>query len=253
MLTFLLFRRVFKWIFRLILAFIAISLLWVVSYRFFNPPTTALIQSREREYGTEALQVWVDYDQISDNLKLAVICGEDQRFKDHSGFDFKAIEKAIQHNIKSDKKRGASTISQQTAKNVFLWESRSWIRKGLEVWFTVLIEALWSKERILEVYLNIIELGPTEDQLYEYNSTDRISVNDQTSEESKKVHPIFGVEAAAQYYFKKSANALSKNQSAKLASILPCPRSCGMHSSFAVHHRAFVLRCMRRWGKKIML
>ena len=79
MLTFLLFRRVFKWIFRLILAFIAISLLWVVSYRFFNPPTTALIQSREREYGTEALQVWVDYDQISDNLKLAVICGEDQR------------------------------------------------------------------------------------------------------------------------------------------------------------------------------
>jgi len=196
MLTFLLFRKVFKWIFRLILAFIAISLLWVVSYRFFNPPTTALIQSREREYGTEALQVWVDYDQISDNLKLAVICGEDQRFKDHSGFDFKAIEKAIQHNIKSDKKRGASTISQQTAKNVFLWESRSWIRKGLEVWFTVLIELVWGKERILEIYLNEAEMGKG----------------------------IFGIEAASRKYFQKSASKLTRAEAAMIASSLPNPK-----------------------------
>ncbi len=252
MLTFLLFRSVFKWIFRLILVFVSISLLWVVAYRFINPPTTLLIQSRETESSTVALQEWVDYDQISNNMKMAVICGEDQRFKDHMGFDFKAIEKAIEHNIKGGKTRGASTISQQTAKNVFLWEGRSWIRKGLEVWFTLLIEGLWSKERILEVYLNIIELGPTEDSLYEYTKTVRVLKNGNRSE-TKEIRPIFGIEAAAQYYFQKSASSLTKIQSAKLASILPCPRSCRMNSSFALHHRAFVLRCMRRWGKKIML
>ena len=182
MLTLLLFRTVFKWIFRIILAFVSICLLWVVAYRFINPPTTLLIESRESEYSTAARQEWVDYDQIADNMKMAVICGEDQRFKDHMGFDFKAIEKAIEHNIKGGKTRGASTISQQTAKNVFLWEGRSWIRKGLEVWFTLLIEGLWSKERILEVYLNIIELGPTEDSFYRYNQTDRTSVNENADE-----------------------------------------------------------------------
>ena len=252
MLTLILFRTVFKWIFRIILAFVSICLLWVVAYRFINPPTTLLIQSRQGEYSTSALQEWVEYDQIADNMKMAVICGEDQRFKDHMGFDFKAIEKAIEHNIKGGKTRGASTISQQTAKNVFLREGRSWVRKGLEVWFTLLIEGLWRKERILEVYLNIIELGPTEDSFYKYNQTDRTPVNE-NAEESNKIRPIFGVEAAAQYYFNKSASSLTKTQSAKLASILPCPRSCGMNSSFALHHRAFILRCMRRWGKKIML
>lgn len=252
MLTLLLFRTIFKWIFRIILAFVSICLLWVVAYRFINPPTTLLIQSRQGEYSTSALQEWVEYDQIADNMKMAVICGEDQRFKDHMGFDFKAIEKAIEHNIKGGKTRGASTISQQTAKNIFLWEGRSWVRKGLEVWFTLLIEGLWSKERILEVYLNIIELGPTEDSFYKYNQTDRTPVNE-NAEESNKIRPIFGVEAAAQYYFNKSASSLTKTQSAKLASILPCPRSCGLNSSFALHHRAFILRCMRRWGKKIML
>jgi monofunctional biosynthetic peptidoglycan transglycosylase len=252
MLTLLLFRTVFKWIFRIILAFVSICLLWVVAYRFINPPTTLLIQSRQGEYSTSALQEWVEYDQIADNMKMAVICGEDQRFKDHMGFDFKAIEKAIEHNIKGGKTRGASTISQQTAKNVFLWEGRSWVRKGLEVWFTLLIEGLWSKERILEVYLNIIELGPTEDSFYKYNQTGRTPVNENV-EESNKIRPIFGVEAAAQYYFNKSASSLTKTQSAKLASILPCPRSCGMNSAFAINHGAFILRCMRRWGKKIML
>jgi len=252
MLTLLLFRTVVKWIFRIILTFVSICLLWVVAYRFINPPTTLLIQSRQGEYSTSALQEWVEYDQIADNMKMAVICGEDQRFKDHMGFDFKAIEKAIEHNIKGGKTRGASTISQQTAKNVFLWEGRSWVRKGLEVWFTLLIEGLWSKERIIEVYLNIIELGPTEDSFYKYNQTDRTPVNE-NAEESNKIRPIFGVEAAAQYYFNKSASSLTKTQSAKLASILPCPRSCGMNSTFALHHRAFILRCMCRWGKKIML
>jgi monofunctional biosynthetic peptidoglycan transglycosylase len=252
MLTLLLFRTVFKWIFRIILAFVSICLLWVVAYRFINPPTTLLIQSRQGEYSTSAMQEWVEYDQIADNMKMAVICGEDQRFKDHMGFDFKAIEKAIEHNIKGGKTRGASTISQQTAKNVFLWEGRSWIRKGLEVWFTLLIEGLWSKERILEVYLNIIELGPTEDSFYKYNQTDRTPVNE-NAEESNKIRPIFGVEAAAQFYFNTSSNNLTKTQAAKLASILPCPSSCGMNSAFAYKHRLFILRCMRKWGKKLLL
>ena len=212
MLTLLLFRTVFKWIFRIILAFVSICLLWVVAYRFINPPTTLLIESRESEYSTAALQEWVDYDQIADNMKMAVICGEDQRFKDHMGFDFKAIEKAIEHNIKGGKTRGASTISQQTAKNVFLWEGRSWIRKGLEVWFTLLIEGLWSKERILEVYLNIIELGPTEDSFYRYNQTDRTSVNKQPKMYSsgKVVHGSekdskFGLHCSSKDFGAKSA------------------------------------------------
>jgi monofunctional biosynthetic peptidoglycan transglycosylase len=252
MFTFLLLRHVIKWAIRLFLAFITISLLWVVAYRFINPPSTALMNSRGNTYNIDAQHTWVDYDNIGNNIKMAVICGEDQRFKDHMGFDFKAIQKAIQHNMGGGKIRGASTISQQTAKNVFLWEGRSWIRKGLEVWFTLLIELLWNKERILEVYLNIIELGPTEDSFYEYNQTDRTPVNE-NAEESNKIRPIFGVEAAAQFYFNTSSNNLTKTQAAKLASILPCPSSCGMNSAFAYKHRLFILRCMRKWGKKLLL
>lgn len=252
MITLFLFYRTLKWLFRLLLAFIAISLLWVIAYRFINPPSTALMRSRSDMYKVECNQTWVDYEDIGNNIKMAVICGEDQRFKDHYGFDFKAIKKAIQHNIKGGKVRGASTISQQTAKNVFLWEGRSWVRKGLEVWFTSLIELLWGKERILEVYLNIIELGPMEDQFYEYNSTDRILLND-LAESDNKVQPVFGVEAASQYYFKTSCNNLTKNQAAKLASILPCPSSCGMSSAFAYKHRLFIQRSMRKWGKSLLL
>lgn len=241
MLTFLALRKIFKWIFRLLLVFFSLSLLWVVAYRFINPPTTILMQSRNSEFAYKQSSyrqtqqyVWVEYDNISNNLKMAVICGEDQRFKEHFGFDLKAIQKAIQHNIKGGQVRGASTISQQTAKNVFLWEGRSWTRKGLEVWFTFLIECCWSKERILEVYLNVIELGPIES-------------------EGKNTAPLFGVEAASQHYFKKSCSSLTKIEAAKIASILPCPRSCGMNSSFSMHHRNLILRSMNRWGRKLML
>jgi monofunctional biosynthetic peptidoglycan transglycosylase len=180
---------------------------------------------------------------------MAVICGEDQRFKDHMGFDFKAIQKAIQHNMGGGKIRGASTISQQTAKNVFLWEGRSWIRKGLEVWFTLLIELLWNKERILEVYLNIIELGPGEELLTKSKALREAGIESPKAQ----IAPIFGVEAAAQFYFNTSSNNLTKTQAAKLASILPCPSSCGMNSAFAYKHRLFILRCMRKWGKKLLL
>ena len=249
MITLFLFYRVIKWIFRLLLAFIAISLLWVVAYRFINPPTTALMSNRSSLYDVDCKQTWVDYENIGNNIKMAVICGEDQRFKEHHGFDFKAIQKAIQHNMSGGKVRGASTISQQTAKNVFLWEGRSWMRKGLEVWFTALIELLWGKERILEVYLNIIEFGPGEELLLKA----QILRAEGSESEKAKIAPVFGIEAASQFYFNTPCNNLTKTQAAKLASILPCPTSCGMSSPFAYKHRLFILRCMRRWGKSLLL
>ena len=249
MITLFLFYRVIKWIFLLLMAFIAISLLWVVAYRFINPPTTALMSSRSSLYDIDCNQTWVDYQSIGNNIKMAVICGEDQRFKEHHGFDFKAIQKAIQHNMSGGKVRGASTISQQTAKNVFLWEGRSWVRKGLEVWFTALIELVWGKERILEVYLNIIEFGPSEELLLKAQTL-RAEGNES---EKAKIAPVFGIEAASQFYFNTPCNNLTKTQAAKLASILPCPSSCGMSSPFAYKHRLFILRCMRRWGKSLLL
>lgn len=139
---------------------------------------------------------WVALNTISKNLQLAVICSEDQNFLNHSGFDFKAIEKAFEHNKNGKRIKGGSTISQQTAKNVFLWSDRSWLRKGLETYFTFLIELCWSKERIMEVYLNSIEMG----------------------------NGIYGAEAASKYWFKKSANKLSKLEASAIASILPNPR-----------------------------
>lgn len=139
---------------------------------------------------------WVSLDEISDNMVDAVMSSEDQNFMVHNGFDFDAIEKAMQHNKVSKKKIGASTISQQTAKNVFLWPGRNWLRKGLEAYFTLLIETIWSKDRIMETYLNVVELG----------------------------HGIYGVEAASEYYYHKPASDLNRQEAAMLAAILPNPR-----------------------------
>lgn len=225
LISFLLLRKLFRWILKLLLIAVLITLVWVGSYRWLNPGKTALMKSRENENGIELTQTWVDYEAVNFNMPLALICGEDQRFNDHFGFDLIAIEKAIDHNLKGGKIKGASTITQQTAKNVFLWEGRSWLRKGLEVWFTLWIEVLWSKERILEIYMNVIETGPD---------------------------GLFGVEAASQHYFKKSANKLSRYQAAQIASIVPCPTSCGIQSSFAVKHRNFILKWMRRYGKSVL-
>lgn len=138
---------------------------------------------------------WVAIDDISIHLQLAVICSEDQLFLQHHGYDVKAIEKAYENNKKGKRVKGASTISQQTAKNVFLWPERSWLRKGLETYFTFLIELIWSKERIMEVYLNSIEMGPG----------------------------IYGAEAAAHYWFNKPATHLTKQEAAAIAAILPNP------------------------------
>jgi len=163
-------------------------------YRFVPPPITFLMVQRLFE-GRGIDRRWRDIDEISPRLVRAVIAAEDARFCQHHGFDFNAIEKAMQANAKGRKLRGGSTISQQTAKNVFLWPDRSYVRKGLEAYFTVLIEAGWGKRRIMEVYLNSIEWGPG----------------------------VYGVEAAARKNFGVGADKLTGAQAARLAAILPSP------------------------------
>ena len=171
----------------------------VLAYKWLPVPVTPLMVIKYYEQDSEKRiswqHDWVSIDNISENLQLAVICSEDQLFLEHNGFDIKAIEKAYQNNKLGKKIKGASTISQQTAKNVFLWPERSWLRKGLEAYFTFLIELIWSKERIMEVYLNSIEMGPG----------------------------IYGAEAASNYWFNKSALKLSKYEAARIAAILPNP------------------------------
>ncbi len=193
--------QVKKWSIRIILAFFGITVFWVVALKFINPPITYLMIKRGFEWkaagkGFKIEKDWLSYQDLSDNLKRAAIAGEDARFLSHHGFDTDAIMDAIKRNRQSEKLRGGSTISQQVAKNVFLWPERSWLRKGLETYFTFLIEIFWSKKRILEVYLNVIEMG----------------------------QGIYGAEAAAHYYFYKSAKSLSKKQAALIIAILPNPR-----------------------------
>jgi len=165
-------------------------------------------------------KTWESLDHISPNLPLAVVTSEDQKFEDHFGFDISAIEKATKYNEKhrGKKIKGASTISQQTAKNVFLWPSRSWIRKGFEVYFTFVIEICWSKERIMEVYLNVIEMGPG----------------------------VYGAEAASHYYFNKPAINLTKGESASIAAILPNPIkwSASKPTPYIARKKAWILRHM---------
>ena len=193
-----------------------ISLLPVLIYKFVNPPFT-IIQSSQSELRGEKGR-WLDLDEIPKNFQLAAMAGEDQRFFDHWGFDLNAIEMAIEHNSTHKKVRGASTISQQTAKNVFCWEGRSWIRKGLETYYTVWIELLWSKKRILEVYLNVIEMG----------------------------RGAFGVDEAAQYYFHIPAEKLTKQQCIQIISTLPCPRTCGFNSALARNRQYLIREAMRK-------
>ena len=170
---------------------------------------------------------WVDLSQISPNLPLAVVASEDQKFPEHWGFDVEAIEKAYALNQHSHKVRGASTISQQVAKNLFLWSGRSYFRKGLEAYFTILIEALWPKRRILEVYLNIAEFG----------------------------YGTYGAEAAAQRYFHKSASRLTRTDAAALAAVLPNPErySAVAPSRFVQQRREWILGQMQALGGPEML
>lgn len=217
-------KKLLKFILKLFLGFIALTVFWVLLYKFVPVPYTPLMAIRSLE-GTEGNQTqhdWVSIDEISPYLQLAVICSEDQSFLNHNGFDRKAIEKALENNEKGKKLRGGSTISQQTAKNVFLWPGRTWIRKGLETYFTLLIETLWSKERILEVYLNSIEMGKG----------------------------VYGAEAASQYWFKKPAKSLKAENAAAIAAILPNPRSYSANppGPYVSKRIQWIVRQMRYYG-----
>lgn len=170
------------------------SILWVLLYRWVDPPVTFLMV-RDGLRGKEISREWVPLSDINRNLQRAVIGAEDSRFCEHWGLDLEALRKAYQNNQHGKRLRGGSTISQQTAKNAFLWPGRTVVRKAVEAWFTLLIEALWSKPRIMEVYLNIIELGPG----------------------------IYGAEAASRHYFGKPARSLTRTEAARLAAILPQP------------------------------
>jgi len=167
---------------------------------------------------------WVSWEAMADEAKLAVIAAEDQRFPEHHGFDVEAIQAALEHNREGGSTRGASTISQQTAKNLFLWSGRSWLRKGLEVYFTVLIETLWTKKRILTVYLNSAEFGTG----------------------------IYGVEAAAQTFFHRPARQLTAQQAAQLAAVLPNPRrySAERPSAYVWGRAAWIRVQMRQLGEQ---
>ena len=184
-----------KFIKKVVYILIILNILGIVAGRFFNPPITLTQIGGIAEYG-KLHRDYISFDEMGTNVKKAVIAAEDQKFFVHNGFDYKAIEKAFKHNEKGKKVRGGSTISQQTAKNVFLWQGRSWVRKGLEVVYTFIIEKLWGKDVILERYLNSIEMG----------------------------QGVFGVEAAAEYYFGKSSKDLTKSEAAWIAAILPNPQ-----------------------------
>lgn len=202
----------------------ALTVLWVVVYQFVPVPYTPLmaIRSFEGDSNYESHHQWVPIEKISPYLQLAVICAEDQTFLSHSGFDREAIEKAFQNNEKGKRIRGGSTISQQTAKNVFLWPDRTWLRKGLEVYFTLLIETIWSKERILEVYLNSIEMG----------------------------NGVYGAEAASQFWFNKSAKDLKIENAAAIAAILPNPRSYKANppGPYVLKRTQWIIRQMKYYG-----
>lgn len=195
-------RFLSRLILKISLWFVGLSLFLVLIFKWVPVPVTHLMLIRSVQQITSGQKVilkhdWVSMKKISPHMQLAAVCSEDQNFFTHCGIDFGAMKKAVKESKrKNGRLRGASTISQQTAKNVFLWPGRSWVRKGLEVWFTGLIELIWGKKRILEVYLNSIEMG----------------------------NGIYGAEAASKSYFGVKASELSKNQATSIIAILPSPR-----------------------------
>ena len=210
-----------------VLWFVAGSVVLVMLFRFIPPPGTMLMVERKVEswrngQPIELQHSWRPWAQISDELKLAVIAGEDQKFAEHWGFDLDAIQAALAHNERGGSIRGASTLSQQVAKNVFLWSGRSWLRKGFESWFTLLIEGMWSKQRILEVYLNSAEWDDG----------------------------VFGAEAAARHHFGVGASSLSRQQASQLAAVLPSPRnwSAGRPNAYVLGRAAWIRQQMSQLG-----
>jgi monofunctional biosynthetic peptidoglycan transglycosylase len=221
------FGKLWSFLWKALLWFFVVSISSVLLYRWIPVPVTPLMIIRcvEQKLDGKKLTLkkdWESLENISPNMQLAVVCSEDQNFVRHSGFDFDAINKAIQYNEHHRRKRGASTISQQTAKNVFLWTGRSWFRKGLEVYFTSLIECLWSKERIMEVYLNVIEMGDG----------------------------VYGAQAAAKMFFHKDALQLTRGEAARMAAVLPNPIrfSVSHPSPYILKRQAWIIHQMALWG-----
>lgn len=220
-------RYVLKKFLWLLLGFLCVSILLVASLNFIDPPVWGWKLQRQimppENYPAQIQHQWVKWSQISKNLKLAVIASEDQLFAQHSGFDFNSIIDALNANAQGKRIRGASTISQQTAKNLFLWPSKSFLRKGIEAWFTGLMELMLNKQRILELYLNLVEFGPG----------------------------IFGVEAASQHYYHKSAQSLSIWEAARLASVLPNPYRFHVNkpSKYTLQRIKWIEKQMRQLGQ----
>jgi len=210
---------------KLLLIFLITSISWVALYKVVDVRYTPLMVIRyfQSDDDYRLRHQWRSLDKISSQLQLAVISSEDQHFFQHRGFDFQAITRALQSNANGKPLRGGSTISQQSAKNIFLWPQRSWLRKGLETWFTLLIEILWSKERILETYLNSIEMGKG----------------------------VFGAQAAAYYWFNKSAANLSRPEAAAIAAILPNPIKyrAAPATRYIKKRQAWIIKQMRNYGR----
>lgn len=218
-------KRFWKWLRNIIICLFLFSILQVVIFKFVPVYYTPFMASNNiRQLFTEGKidceHTWVSIDKISKNLPLAVVASEDNLFMEHSGFDFKQIEKAQTEAEKGKRVRGASTITQQTAKNVFLWHGKSYIRKGLEAYYTLLIELIWGKKRIMEVYLNSIEMGEN----------------------------IYGAEAVAQKHFKKSASKLTAGECALIAATLPNPKkfNSAKPSNYILKRKTKILSLMNK-------
>jgi monofunctional biosynthetic peptidoglycan transglycosylase len=225
--------RIARAVLSIVSLLVVLSVASVVLFRWINPPYSAFMAEAQiaawtsRDSSYVFRRSWVDLNRISPNLPLAVVASEDQKFPEHWGFDVESIEKAYALNQHSHRVRGASTISQQVAKNLFLWSGRSYFRKGLEAYFTLLIEGCWPKRRILEIYLNIAEFG----------------------------YGTYGAEAAAQRFFHKSAARLSRSDAAVLAAVLPNPvrLSAAAPSRYVQQRRDWILGQMQALGGSEML
>jgi monofunctional biosynthetic peptidoglycan transglycosylase len=221
-------RKILRCIWKAMLWFFGLSILSVIIFKWVPIPFTPLMVTRIIEFKLEGKDAiyshkWVPLEDISPNLQKAVIASEDGNFLKHNGFDFEAIQKAFKNNNKGKRLKGGSTISQQTAKNIFLWQGRSYIRKGLEAYFTVLIELIWGKERIMEVYLNSIEMG----------------------------NGVYGAQEAARHWYSKTATNLTPREAAGIAAILPNPRKfkASNSSSYINRRKDKIMRVMRHVGK----
>ena len=220
-------RQFLRWLRVLALGWLSLSLLVMLLLRFVDPPIWSWLIQRTldppQDYPAQPYHSWRELEQIAPAMWLAVVAAEDQRFPQHWGIDWHAIQTSLQDAAAGKGLRGASTLTQQTVKNLFLWEGRDWLRKGLEAGLAMLLELLWSKQRILEVYLNIVEFGPG----------------------------VYGVEAASEYWFQRSAASLTPNQAARLAALLPNPwhYRANPPSAYVIERSRWIEQQMQQLGK----